>query len=667
MRRRALSAALLALMTAPVDGASRPSTAPDDDGHLAWAGEPQDQPPAEVAGKLAPYRRLSGSRPPTSDLEEDEPASPLLRDEPLLDRGDGPLELGAASASVAWASRPSTTSDAQGGAAGTVEGQGLLGRDAQATGEQATGSAQATTFAPESLRFPALGEAFRAYLAGRRAPGASAALADPLMNDAVAALLAGEHGAPPALPPERLEALREAVNAALLDRSRPWGAEPFLLAAAHEGQLRGDAALPRFLVDQLQDDAVRGNAFMAAEYLILGLQQEPARFARPLLEEARGLPAKPGEKVPQGPLMAAHLALLWAADEQAAFARRAPSWWDLARADHRPESCANLATLSPADQRVLFDAAERLVWRDIQWQAPSELDACAFGARRLAWALLENGPMQHDRLARLATEGDRWESFVPRRAISTWLLREPESLAHPNRAGIVVAAVREHPWASWSELRVLLQHQIDCAPTTGLLADQWEWLHGPALRVPSAERVARAMAHREAFIAAFREALRAEAEPYAQLAFCRLLTAWNDEASRDLVAQVLVTHFGDDDVMNNAKEAGQMLREIESGEAVGAARAALAVGTETGDWQMIERSAQFLLAVDPEFDPAAHPEAIIAMTAHLGDDAIEGNAAAARRFLSLCGEAARPALEATLAEGDEQARRKAKALLQNLE
>ena len=46
----------------------------------AWAAlglEPED---AEVAGELGPNRRLSGWPPPTSGLEEDEPASRFLRE-----------------------------------------------------------------------------------------------------------------------------------------------------------------------------------------------------------------------------------------------------------------------------------------------------------------------------------------------------------------------------------------------------------------------------------------------------------------------------------------------------------------------------------------------------------------------------------------------------------
>lgn len=478
-------------------------------------------------------------------------------------------------------------------------------------------------------------------------------------------------GAPHGLPPEEREALRLAALDALEDRARPWGMEPFLLAAAYEGHFPSRRALAEYLVVQLRDDDIPGNALASCDLLLAALRADPLPFASTLAREAQRLRVDDDDwqaKVPHGPLLAAHLALLWAADDQESFAASNEAWWWMQRADHRPESCTNFARLAKGDREALLDAAELLAVRDLQWRVDKDFDAAAFGARRLAWALFENAPMEHERLARMIRSESNHDAFAIERLVTLWLLRDPASLLAPPWDGVLPDAIAKAPWARWAALSAVLAP--DDAWETGLekrFAARLGTLHGPALREPDPAKAAFVREYRAAYHAQARWALARTADPTAQLRLCEMLILWEDREARGLVAQVLVSHLPDDDIMENANRATRGLEQMGGGIAIDAARAGLRLGTEMGDWQLIERTTKVLLALDPDFDPAAHPRAIAAMAAHLADDDIEGNAAAARWFLRLCGPAARPALMDAVENGDAQARAYARGILRDLD
>lgn len=446
-----------------------------------------------------------------------------------------------------------------------------------------------------------------------------------------------------------------------------WGPHP-LWDRLNVPVLGNGEAFPLHLLDNMKSDDISWNGQNAPEIYILGLQEDPKRFLPPLV--TRWEEAIPSADEQEAVLLAS-LLLIYASQEQEDFHSGRLSWY-FHSFGRSGESWGNHALMSPREKAAVLDAAE---WSTPRWRYRwygDGMDRPAAGNRLMGWRLIERlspAPIEVLRRIALSEEHDRIER---QRAIAIWMLRDVDSLLMPANFEAYLQVTLLRQWPMWApELFSLL------------LSDErgdeyWEWQVGKELEellftadgdgIP--HDVSRIVARREGFLALLRAALAEERHPYNQIILARLLRDARDPLATDLILQSAISNLANDDFTDNATNGAYLVEAVAEDspeEVVTALLAGFEVGVAERDWQLIAQSAQLLAMLDSDFRPGDNPEAMAIMAECLYTDDVDGNAAAARGFLRICGTAAVPYLQTALTSGDEEAARIARVLLRELE
>lgn len=480
----------------------------------------------------------------------------------------------------------------------------------------------------------------------------------------MAALLAArEVGAPIPQTPEQREEITSAAMQLAKDETLGWGAEA--LWRDHVPGMRSTtrADLPDYLVAQLGEDSIANNATRAADLLRLGMISDRERYVDALAGWWRGNAPPHKEDLPQEALMVGSVLLLHAALDTETFSDPSNTWGSLAL-DDRTGNLDGWKSLSPSTQSAVLDVAFRFSSRE--GYPENFLQVVAGCGRRRAWSVLEGcEPLAEEQLLQVMLS-DQHSRYDRLRAAVILLARDPEVLAAPRGLDAMTEIAAMNYWRAnrlWeltarnSEQSAEEENCCDGSHTWLLYEcfDSPEAIPAPFPR-PTMQRV------REKLVTHLRGALANEVEPQRQIGIWSFLLNAEDPESYPVIAQAAVSNLIADDESGNAS-AGYWALDRVGEEGIRAAHAGMRVSVEIGDWQLAAKCAEFLEGNDPEFRKSQYPGVMALMARQLMDDDVEGNAAAAMRYLADCGEAARGYLLSVLDSGDEQGARYAAVLL----
>lgn len=468
-----------------------------------------------------------------------------------------------------------------------------------------------------------------------------------------------ENGYETFLSEEREAELREQVLTLIREGAIRWGPQP-LWEAVINGEPTSTEELPFYLIEQFLEDAVPYNAMNAAEIYLVGLQEDPDRFVPPLVSSWEKL-KQSGRENAQEAILVASLLLMFATDNPQDFPRWRASWFYCAYGGTHGEPVNFQQMENRARRAVLSMAAAWAPW-DTRYGVPGELEHAAIGNRRMAWVILEKSePLAIQELRTIALQKypNRRDK---RRAVYLWMLRDVDSLLHPTNHEVFLTLTHMGLW-EWDMLLYGLLAPPGCSePSEWMIREELGKIFMTDVAEEYRDRFPDIRTRRMQFLNIIRDHVEKETNSYHQLRQAALLLNAMDEQSHALVSRILVSHLADDDYYNNASEAGELLWEMNQ-TAKDPLYAGLKVGAEIGDWQLLERTAALLSALEDDFDPAEFPEATALMITQLRDDEVENNAAAAVHYLRLCGPSVIPLLEAEAVGEDEQSRSYAERLL----
>jgi hypothetical protein len=456
------------------------------------------------------------------------------------------------------------------------------------------------------------------------------------------------------------EALASAVTARIARGDTRWGPEPLWNAFLSPATF---PATPDFLAvhlhDQWGEDDVAGNAFAAAEIYLMALQEDPAPYRAALARLLLRLDGE-GALLTQRGAIASSLFLLHVCDDPGRFAARRETWQHLANGRGELDAPVTADTaLTLEEWQALM--AVMVAWRR-RWAVHEvpDLETVGRGNRRMATHLVERlatPPVDYCLAVMASGEHHDW---VRSHALMLLLVRSPGTLR--TNPGAVAAFAGDCNLAWEGTVLALLGHPPDWFEE-GDLERRLEWEFDLPLDVaaPAGWRV-------EAELGEFLrdhllEALDREPESRRRLRLAASALALG--APLDRVAPALLAEMLDDDVYANASRARRLLDDHRE-EAREILLAGYRVAITERDWQMLDHCTELLAATEAGFDPSGDLAGIALMAEQLLDDDVEGNAQAAMRYLGRCGASARPALEALLDSGDEQAAGHARILLDGL-
>lgn len=462
------------------------------------------------------------------------------------------------------------------------------------------------------------------------------------------------------------EQYAEITSAAMLlakDDILGWGAEALWRDHVPAFRSMEHPSLPDFLIAQLGEDGIMNNATRGADLLRLGMIEDSTRYTDALAAWWRTHPVAQDAEMPQASLMIGSLLLLQASLDTETFGDVSETWGSLALND-RTGDLGGWRALSPEAQATVLEVAYRFSSRG--WYPEYFLDVVAGCARRRAWSILTRStPLAEEQLLTMMAS-ERHSRFDRLRATVVLLTRDPEVLATPRGLDSFTEVAAMDYWLANSSWELLQRHEGMATEEESCwgVSDSW-LLHecfdaSDAIPPPFPEATMRSV--REKIVAHLRVALANEVEPRRQIGLWSFLLTAEDVPSHPVIAQAAVSNFVADDEVGNATDATRALERVGT-EGIRAAQAGLRVAVEVGDWQLASKCADFLEANDPEFQKSAHPQVMALMARQLLDDEVEGNGAAAMRYLGGCGDAARPYLLAIVDSGDEQGARYAGRLL----
>lgn len=462
---------------------------------------------------------------------------------------------------------------------------------------------------------------------------------------------------------EREAELRELVLALIRESDIRWGPQP-LWEAVVNGEPTSPEELPFYLIEQWKEDTIPWNAMNAAEIYLVGLQGDSERFVPPLVSTWEKL-ASAGRQHSQEAIMVANLLLNYALDTPWEFPRWRTSWYHTSFGYYSTEP-VNYHMLNDRGRRAVLSIAEAWAPFESRYGVPGELEHAAIGNRRMAWGILELGePLAIPQLRKIALA--RYpDNRDKRRAVYLWMLRDVDSLLHPANHDVFLSLTRTGLWQWDGLLYDLMAKQTDIPLNVPRFRRSLNEVFMTDVANRHQERLADIRSRHPRFVEILRDAVEKEPHPHTQIRQAALLLHSRDQDSREIIARVLVSNLADDDYLENANEAGFLLGRFGK-ESLDVIHAGLKVAVDMEDWQLLDRTAILLSTLDRDFKPGDFPQAMALMAKQLRDDDVPNNAAAARRYLEMCGDAARPYLEELLEGTDDQAKRLAEGILQSFD
>jgi hypothetical protein len=494
----------------------------------------------------------------------------------------------------------------------------------------------------EAWQLPALRASYRTFL--HPAPQgaldrAAEALATGDVPMACALYLATRRAAPVAPDDPIAESIRMAAVESLARWDIRWGAQPLLSLAANPALDASPRVLANTLLDQLGDDAIRGNAHASCEFYLVGLQEDWDTWLAVLTDRcARQVKAPPPEgwhPFDQQQTLLSSLLFLAAMYGPEGLRASDTSWWYLAYG-HGQARFEGYRKATPAQQSAMLRLAR--LWHDGDAIIEGEYELHpARGNRHMAWWMLEGTfPQSAPMLRDIILNTSEWSWKHHRRALSVFLIHNPAMLLHEENRRLLPEVVASYKGIDyWRASRIGL-----------LLAPRSPEFEGGCFGVPSlqdiveyeptwlaAANVTTTVApHREPLLQLVRDELARVSDPTRQLNLTAFLVAARDDKSAELIASALISNFVDDDVFANRERARWIMQEhgpIDTD----AMLAGLNVGIEMRDLQLVKEATSNLLLEGRKDLLEVQPKLGDFLLDQLADDDISRNAEAASAIL----------------------------------
>jgi hypothetical protein len=438
------------------------------------------------------------------------------------------------------------------------------------------------------------------------------------------------------------DALREPVQK--FEREvHPWRVQLLTAGLLGSRRLASPESLPIGLLDQFEDDDVRGNADVAAELYLAGLQSDPVRFLPPLA--ARQMSKLDTLTTSQPGIYGSSLLLQFALMEPGWYAsQRTTTWYDLSRSRHKvdPSSTAKygpVATDAIIETVRAYGKVDYLVWTS------EALRRHASDNRVLARCYLEVAPHSLPELYyEILAEPGYEMRFQRGHAAACLMLRNPEQIGTVRFADAVVNTAMHNSFRLVWLLGNLLSNHEEGSPLYSLE----HYIYTDADRIagmPIKEAVGRIQIHRDTFRNRLLSRVADLTDPEQQLAVAKIILAIHPVDESGIVSDILVSHFTADDVASNAVTSRYLLESID-GDYTASLLGGFEAGLSTGDWQLVGKTGFWLAALGTEPDfRLDDPRAMKLMVEQLRNDQSDGNKGMAQRYLYECGTAPKALLE----------------------
>jgi hypothetical protein len=448
------------------------------------------------------------------------------------------------------------------------------------------------------------------------------------------------------------EAIRLAAIESLARHDLPWGAQPFLTLAANPSLDMSSRALANTLLDQLEPDDVKGNAYTSCELYLVGLSMDWDTWFGVLMDRVTQHVKGSADQYPkydQTQTLLSSLALLAAIHGREGLENAFQSWWFMAYGRQHGD-LSGFRQASDSQKRALIGLAHG--WHDGSGYHEGEYEFhAARGNRHMAWWLLEGGlPHSAAALRTIALDDETWYWRHRRRAVAVFLVMDPELLLRSGCLEILPEVIASYP-GHWDWPVARLGEFFRGPIPEGGSAD----CYVPSLQdiveyEPVWERAAMVSStvapYRETFLQQVRNQLARESDPQRQLNLAAFLKAANDPLATELIGTTIVSNLVDDEVFGN-RERARWLMEERGTQDNDAMHAGLRLGLEMRDWQLTTDAAEALLLNGEVNLLDQHPGLGLFLLDQMKDDATEGNAAAAVRVLR---HHPRPAVERLFAQ-----------------
>ncbi|MEO8377784.1 MAG: hypothetical protein ABI579_08935, partial [Candidatus Sumerlaeota bacterium] len=464
------------------------------------------------------------------------------------------------------------------------------------------------------------------------------------------------------------ELLQKANDYLAFPHSR-WGPEPlFQVFLYTESCSTHDDSFAEYLLDQLQDDNIEGNAIAAQKLYLIGLREDFDYFFPPLLTRALSIMEESQEDTLVDNLL---LRACWEDQYDPK-----PFEWYRNEGDYALDvQFLNYRRLPDEQQDAIVELVVK--WCSNDWYGFGDSDLTIRAAHRntqLAWSLLElNQPVEKQALYDVMT-AENASSEQRTHAFMIWMLKDSNSLfaKSANRRAIVETLVgdSESRWcyghvASFAgffgaDVRAFQNDELD--DNEERICDDFSSSLGVLFNNPISEitpddpRPGFKRWRQEMWDIA-REDLPRESMPFRQLKIAKFLSLVKDPEAKDEIIDACISNTVDDDEDGNAAEAGEILDLLSFDKDVDAMRAGFNVGAELEDIQMIDFAFRYLSANDETFHAEDYPGVIAFMVDQLRNDDITGNAAEAVAYLRQCGETVKPLLEELAENSDDRQQR----------